>query len=238
MSLTTLNSIVNAALSQARADITTQQAALANLGSLADAKRVFRDATAVCQTALVPVAAEQAQRRLARAQQTIDGYEQRKQSIKGDLARAQKAERSLCKAKYALTGEAAPPARDSSPPRKCSVCKGANHNRATCPAVARSMTAYVPPSRTPVKRKAEVLEAVVLEAVPAQGGAPSRQWQRLKPEIVANMVGRQIRFKTRGVPHDSTIMAVSESGRSITISGQFDDLNNCLNITRKIEVLA
>ena len=208
MSLTTLNSIVNAALSQARADITTQQAALANLGSLADAKRVFRDATAVCQTALVPVAADQAQRRLARAQQTIDGYEQRKQSIKGDLARAQKAERSLCKAKYALTGEAAPPARDSSPPRKCSVCKGANHNRATCPAVARSMTAYVPPSRTPVKRKAEVLEAMAPEpivqrptAVKAQPGAKPRQ---PRPPSTYNLyMKREIQHYKQGNPNVS-----------------------------------
>jgi ATP/maltotriose-dependent transcriptional regulator MalT len=157
MSLTTLVSNVNAALAQARADTMTLQQARVNQGSMAAARTQLREATALCSSALVPAAAEQAQIRLAQAQSTVDGFEQRKRSIKTDLVKAQKAERSLCKVKNALCGETtAPPARARSPTRKCSVCQGTNHNRATCPAVARSMTAYV---TGPTKRKAEVLEA-------------------------------------------------------------------------------
>ena len=145
MSLTALINIVDAALAQARTDVTAQKSALVCLGSVTDAKRMCRDAKALCATALVPAAAEQARIRMVQAQQSVDGFEERKRRIKGDLACAQKAERSLCKTKYALTGETtAPPARAGSPTRKCSVCQCTDHNRATCPSVARSLTAYVP----------------------------------------------------------------------------------------------
>jgi len=163
MSLTTLVSNVNAALVQSRTDTMNLQQALVNQGTLAAAKTKLREATVLCSSANVQEATDRVHIR-QQAQSVVDGFEQRKRSIKADLAKAQKAERSLCKVKYALTGETvAPPARAHSPTRKCSVCQGTDHNRATCPAVARSMTAYV---TGPTKRKAEVLEA--LEAEPKQ----------------------------------------------------------------------
>jgi hypothetical protein len=145
MSLTTLSAIVDTALAQARTDVAAQKSALVALGSVTDAKRRCRDAKALCATALVPAAAEQARMRMVTAQRSVTGFEVRKRRIKGDLASAQKAERSLYKTKNALSGEAtSPPTRAGSPTRKCSVCQCTDHNRATCPSVARSLTAYVP----------------------------------------------------------------------------------------------
>jgi hypothetical protein len=64
----------------------------------------------------------------------------------------------------------------------------------------------------------------------------AQQWQRLTLDIVQNAVGKRIRYKSRGVTHESTIVRVAASGKSIAITGD-GDLNNCLNIRRKIQVL-
>ena len=63
-----------------------------------------------------------------------------------------------------------------------------------------------------------------------------QQWHRLTLDIVHDTVGNRIRFKSRGVMQESTIVGVARSGKSIAITGD-GDLNNCLNLARKIEVL-
>jgi len=62
------------------------------------------------------------------------------------------------------------------------------------------------------------------------------RWQRLTKDVVFNMVGRPIRFNAGGKMNFSTIMTVAESGDSITISGEFAQFQNRLNISRKIDV--
>ena len=62
------------------------------------------------------------------------------------------------------------------------------------------------------------------------------RWKRLTKDVVFNMVGRPIRFNAGGKMNFSTIMTVAESGDSITISGEFAQFQNRLNVSRKIDV--
>jgi hypothetical protein len=64
----------------------------------------------------------------------------------------------------------------------------------------------------------------------------TQQWQRLTLDIVHDAVGHRIRFKSRGITRESTIVRVAPSGKSIAITGD-GDLGNSINLIRKIEVL-
>ena len=66
--------------------------------------------------------------------------------------------------------------------------------------------------------------------------ANTKQWHRLTLDIVHDAVGNRVRFKSRRTMRESTIVRVAPSGKSITITGD-GDLDNCLNLIRKIEVL-
>ena len=58
---------------------------------------------------------------------------------------------------------------------------------------------------------------------------------RLTPENAHQFIGHKIRFQTRGQFLVKEIRSVSPSGHTIYID--HPDLNNCLQIKRRIEVL-
>ena len=64
---------------------------------------------------------------------------------------------------------------------------------------------------------------------------PNNGWHRLTAEILPDVIGNPIRFKSRRIMRFSTIVSAAASGKSIAITGD-GDLGNHLNLKRKIEV--
>ena len=98
-------------------------------------------------------------------------------------------------------------------------------------------TATVSTTVVYAKQEADILSATVA-AVPVSATVannPSTLKTRLTPKNVKQYIGYEIIFKSGGKEVKRRIKRASESGKSITVD--YPDLQNTLNLTRKIHVI-